>query len=384
MKMRVLHVVPHLTPYGLENTVAYLACESDRRRFEPAVISLYSASDGGLEDRLVNSGVPVFHLGKKPGFDARMYARFARVLREFRPDVVHSHNYVLRYTYLPALWHRVRVQVHTVQNVAQKEVDAVGRALQQIAFRRGVAPVAIAHEVAATIRALYGVPERALIPNAIDVRRYRTDPQCGKQWREQEGFAPGDFLCLCVGRLAQQKDHATLLQAFAAGPAKNPRARLLLAGEGPLRNEIEQQIETLGLGGSVRLLGRRTDIPEMLAAADLFVLASRWEGNPLAVMEAMSAGVPVIATKVGGVPELVGDGETGLLVSPGDPAALAAAICRLLDDRATRAGMGRAAIEKAERDFDARVMVRSYEHLYERLLCEAGAAPSWVPAPVHR
>ncbi|MDQ6700906.1 MAG: glycosyltransferase [Acidobacteriota bacterium] len=379
----MLHVVPELAPYGLENIVAYLACDIDSGRFEPAVVSLYGATGDGLEDRLADAGVQVFHLDKKRGFDRRMFSRFARVLRQFRPHVVHTHNYALRYTYAPALWHRIPVQVHTVHNVAQKEVDGVGRALQQIAFRRGVAPVAIAQEVAATIRNVYGVPERALIPNGICVRGYRSGRLRGAEWRRREGFGPDEILCLCVGRLAPQKDHATLLQAFAAGPAKDPRARLLLAGEGPLRTDIERQIQALGVGQSVRLLGRRQDIPDMLAAADLFVIASRWEGNPLAVMEAMSAGVPVVATAVGGVPELVSEGETGLLVVPGEPAMLASAICRLLDDATRRAAMGRAAMRKAERDFDVGVMARAYEQLYERLLCEAGAAPSWVPAQVN-
>ena len=383
MRTRVLHVVPELAPYGLENIVAYLTCDIDRGRFEPAVVSLYGASGDGLEDRLADAGVQVFHLDKKRGFDGRMFSRFARVLRQFRPHVLHTHNYALRYTYVPALWHRVPVQVHTVHNVAQKEVDRLGRALQQIAFRWGVVPVAIAQEVAATIRDVYGVPERALIPNGISVRSFQACAARGEQWRRREGFGPDEILCLCVGRLAPQKDHTTLLQAFAAGPAKNPRARLLLAGEGPLREDIERQIQALGLGERVRLLGRRMDVPDMLAAVDLFAIASRWEGNPLAVMEAMSAGVPVIATRVGGVPELVSDGETGILVAPGEPAILASAICRLLDDAARRAAMGRLAMQKAERSFDARVMSLAYQQLYERLLCEAGAAPRWVPARVN-
>ncbi len=383
MRTRVLHVVPDLAPYGLENIVAYLSCEIDRERFEPAVVSLYGATGGGLESQLVNAGVQVFHLDKKRGFDGRMFSRCAQVLQRFQPHVLHTHNYVLRYTYLPALWHRVPVQVHTVHNVAQKEVDRVGRALQRIAFRWGVMPVAIAREVAATIRQVYGVPERALIPNGICVSRFQAGRASGEQWRRRESFTSDEILCLCVGRLAPQKDHATLLEAFAAGPAKNPRARLLLAGEGPLRNDIERRIEALGLGGSVRILGRRTDIPDMLAAMDLFVIASRWEGNPLAVMEAMSAGVPVIATAVGGVPELVADGATGLLVPPGDPAMLASAICRLLDDAESRASMGRLGMRKAAQDFDVRVMARAYERLYERLLCEAGASPRWIPAPVN-
>ncbi|MDQ6664139.1 MAG: glycosyltransferase [Acidobacteriota bacterium] len=367
MRTRVLHVVPDLIPYGLENIVAYLAREIDRGRFEPAVVSLYDASLGGLEDQLGRHGIKVFHLGKRRGLDWRMIARFSKVLSEFRPRIVHTHNYVLRYTYAPALWHRIPVQVHTVHNVAQKEVDRVGRALQRVAFRGGVVPVAIAQEVADTIRRVYGVAEGALIPNGIPVRDYRACPRRREQWREREGFGGGDLLCLCVGRLAAQKDHATLLRAFASGAAGNPRARLLLAGEGPLRSEIEKQIATLGLEGRVSLLGRRSDIPEILSAVDLFVLASRWEGNPLSVMEAMSAGLPVIATSVGGVPELVRDGISGLLVPPGEPKLLAAAIGRLLDDADARASMGRIAARLAEENFDVRVMARAYERLYERL-----------------
>ncbi|MGI8992324.1 MAG: glycosyltransferase [Bryobacteraceae bacterium] len=372
MRTRVLHVVPELIPYGLENIVGYLARGTDRKRFEPAVVSLYDA-DGGLEGLLKQSDVPTFHLHKRRGFDWRMFPRFARVSREFRPHVLHTHNYVLRYTYPAALWQRVPVQVHTVHNVAHMEVDRAGRALQRIAFRRGVVPVAIAREVAATIRQVYGIDEGALIPYGIPVRDYRRGPASGGEWRKREGFGEDELLCLCVGRLAPQKDHANLLNAFAAGPASHPRARLLLAGDGPLRAAIEEQAAALGLGGRVRFLGRRTDMPDVLSAVDLFVMASRWEGSPLSVMEAMAAGVPVIATSVGGLPELVEDGVSGLLVPPGDSATLASAIRRLLDNAGERASMGRFAATRAQERFDCPVMVRAYERLYEKLLRTASS-----------
>ncbi len=391
---RVLHVVPNLVPYGLENIVGYLACEIDRQRFEPAVVSLYDARDGGLEGQMAKHGVRTFHLSKRRGFDWRMFPRVAGALRQFRPHILHTHNYVMRYTYPvallhAALWRRVPVQVHTVHNVAHMEVDRVGRALQRIAFRRGVVTVAIAREVAATIRQVYGIAEGALIPHGIPVRDYRRcvvhDDALGGEWRKREGFGVDEILCLCVGRFAPQKDHATLVRAFAAGPARNPRARLLLAGDGPLLDGIKELIAALGLGAKVCVLGRRTDIPDMLSAVDLFVMASRWEGSPLAVMEAMSAGVPVVSTAVGGVPELVQEGVTGLLVPPGEPAMLAAAMCRLLDDPIARATMGRNGARRAEERFDVRVMVRAYEQLYERLLCgleksTAATAPSYRAA----
>jgi glycosyltransferase involved in cell wall biosynthesis len=367
--IRVLHVVPDLVPYGLENMVAGLASALDRRRFEPAVASLYAESRGGLEPALRSAGVRLYHLGKRRGLDVRMYPRLRRVLRDFRPHILHTHNYVLRYTYPVALAARVPAMIHTLHSVADREVDRAGQWLNRFAFRRNVRAVAISGEVSASFLRTYGFSEAALIPNGIALDPYRESAGRRTASRRALGLRSGEFAFLCVARFAVPKDHPTLLEAFSRGPGLRPHTRLLLAGDGALRAQTEELAARLGIQGRVTFLGRRTDLPDVLAAADAAVLSSRWEGSPLSIMEAMAAGRPVVASAVGGIPELVRNGEDGFLVPPADPAAMADAMCRLCDCAAADlAAMGRAAAERAGERFGLAAMVRSYAEFYHRAL----------------
>ncbi|MFP5502637.1 MAG: glycosyltransferase, partial [Candidatus Sericytochromatia bacterium] len=181
-----------------------------------------------------------------------------------------------------------------------------------------------------------------------------------------------DVLFTCVARLMPVKNHAMLIEAFARGLGGAPDAHLLLVGEGELRPALERQVAEAGLTGRIHLMGKRTDIPETLAAADAFVLASDWEGNPLSVLEAMAAGKPVVATAVGGVPELV-TAETGRLVPPGDTVAMAEALKAAYALPDVRQRMGERAALRAEAAFDVAAMARAYEALYTRLLSREGA-----------
>ena len=375
--MRVLHVVPDLMPYGVENMVASLLRSLDRARFQTGVISLYAEPPGGLDDSLRDAGVRLYHLGKRRGLDLRMYPRIMRVLREFQPDILHTHNYVLRYTYPVAAAMRVRGMVHTIHNVADREVDRAGVRLQRFAFRRGVRAVTIAEEVSASFRRVYGFPEAAVIPNAIPVRQYGAPAVSRAAWRARNGVAANEFVYLSVARFWPQKDHKTLLEAFAKGPGRNPGARLLLAGEGALRDATAALAERLGMAAQVTFLGQRADIADALGAADVFVLSSRWEGNPLSVMEAMSAGRAVLATSVGAVGELVRHGRDGLLVEAGDVAGMADAMCLLEAQPALLEKMGNSGRERALERFDLPPMVRAYSQLYEQILGQehAGTTP---------
>jgi sugar transferase (PEP-CTERM/EpsH1 system associated) len=368
---RVVHIVPELVPYGLENMLAHLVCSTDRTRFEPVVISLFGPAEGGLESVLQASGVQVFHLHKHRGFDPRMYVRLFRILKQIRPHIVHSHNYVLRYTLPSALLAGVPAMTHTIHNVAHKEVDRVGQCIQWIAFRGLVHPVAIAQEVVTTYRQVYGPRTLTLIPYGIPVEVFSRAACHRESWREREGFHESDLLYVCVARFFHQKNHSTLIEAFANGPARDPRCKLILAGDGGLQAAVEAQAQSLGIRSQVRFLGRRDDIPDVLAAADVFVLASLWEGSPLSVMEAMAAGRPVIATTVGGVPELLDDGVHGFLVSPGDARALSEAMLHLMRNPGERVRMGSAAAIRARERFDHRQMVKAYEALYQSLLSNA-------------
>jgi glycosyltransferase involved in cell wall biosynthesis len=179
-----------------------------------------------------------------------------------------------------------------------------------------------------------------------------------------------------VGRLQAPKDPLTLVRALAELEGRAFRASFI--GDGPERREVESEIARLGLSDAVELAGRRPDVPEILAASQVFVLASRSEGFPMAVLEAMAAGLPVVASRVGGLDELVDPGETGLLVRPGDPAELARAIARLLDEPGLRARMGAAGRARVERHFDLDAALRAHLDLYRRELARRGLP---LPAP---
>jgi glycosyltransferase involved in cell wall biosynthesis len=260
--------------------------------------------------------------------------------------------------------------VHTVHNLASKEVDLAGRLIHRAAFRRRVAAVVVGEQVRRSFRAWYGAEPVATIPNGIDVDAFRR-PGARQQWRRENGFAAGDSLIASVARLEPQKNPLALIESFAQAFGDAPRWRLLLAGDGSLREAAREYSARRGVAERVHFLGVRTDVAELLAACDLFALSSHWEGNPMAVMEAMAAGLPVVATAVGSVPELVADGETGLLVLPGQERAFADALASLARDPGRWREMGNAGLRRAAA-FSVDTMVASYAGLFERL---AGATP---------
>ncbi len=363
MKIRILEVLASLQRAGAERMAVSLACGLDANRFDTEVVSLYDAYPEGFEPALAAGGIPVRHLGKHRGFDPRMVPRLARVMREYHPAIVHTHSYVLRYTLPAGLAAGRPCMVHTVHNLAFREVDRFGRLIHRAAFRAGAAAVAVSAEVARSFREVYCADPAAVIPNGVDLDRFHRPAE---DWRRGNGFNEQDGLIVSVARLEPQKNPLLLIDAFARGLAGDARWRLLLAGGGSLRETADRHAVRLGVGERVHFLGVRTDIPDLLAACDLFALAADWEGSPMAVIEAMAAGLPVVATAVGGVPELVEHGVTGLLAPPGDTAALAESLAALARDPRRRTEFSARAHERAAR-FGARAMIRSYAELFERV-----------------
>jgi len=362
MSIRVLQVLATLRRAGAERVALELARGLDRTRFESAMVSLYDPFPGGMEPLLEEAGIRTWHLHKRQGFDPRMWPRLARVCREFRPDIIHTHSYILRYVAPIA---RPAAIVHTVHNLAEKEVDAFGRWVNRWAFRRGAVPVAVGNEIARSFRRVYGFDVAANIPNGINLAQYRK-PGTRQAWRSAHGFGEDDVVIVSVARLEQQKDPVALIQGFARGLGRDSRCRLVLAGTGNLENAARVCAERCGVSGRVHFLGVCGDVPDLLAAADLFALASRWEGSPLAVMEAMAARLPVVATAVGEVPELVATGVSGLLVPPGSIEKMGDALASLAHDGERRRAMGEAAGARAAA-FSVEAMVQAYADLFERM-----------------
>jgi len=359
--MRVLHLIPSLAVGGAEQTAANLMIGLSAAH-EVTGVSLYPSVNSTTQSKLDSGNIRLRFLGKRRGFDPRMFYALDRVLKEIQPHVVHTHLSVLRYV-LPALRkHRIPVAIHTLHNVADHETDMLGRALQWFAFRRYVLPIAISREVAASATRIYQLECAAVIPNCIPVEKYRVASEERVRWRQKEGYGPNDFLFICVGRLEPQKNPTLLLEAFAA--LHDPRANLVMLGDGSLHQQLTASIRRLGLERRVHLIGKRSDIAECLAASDVFVLASNWEGSPLAVMEAMASGLPVVATSVGGVPELVESGRQGILVARGDLPAFSNAMRTLLNYPEMRRAMAVAAAARAATCFDVKQMVQAYSQMY--------------------
>ena len=363
--MRVVELIPSLQVGGAERVAGLMATALAGEGHDVTVVSLFPSTGSWIETELRAEGIDLVFLGKRPGLDPRMVPRLGRALARLRPDVIHTHLHVLKYV-LPArlAWRRAAV-VHTLHNVAEHEAVASDRLVHHLAFRRGVAPVAIGDAVAESLQRVYRIPARHTIPNGIPVAGYRRPPHVRAEVRAELSL-PAEAVCfLSVGRLNPQKNHAALLGAFSApGLAE---ARLLIAGDGDLRAALEQQARALGVGDRVHFLGVRRDIPRLLAAADGLVMASTWEGNPLVVMEAMAAGLPVVATSVGCVPELVSE-RTGWLVPREDEAALSAAMSALAGDRPGARARGAAGAARAMERFDVSVMARAYAALFVALV----------------
>jgi len=367
-KIKVVQIVPMLGPGGAERVAVHIVKGLNQQRYEVAVLSIWRRVGCDLEQMLDEFGTRVEYLGKGKGFDGRTYHKLHRFLRDFRPDIIHTHLHVLRYV-LPSLFLlRNMLALHTVHNLAQREVEPRARYFQSYALNHGVVPVAVSDEVGLSVKQLYGLKQCRVIPNGIPTDEYAHPQVPRSEWRAREGFAENDVLFTCVARFARQKNHSLLLKTFAHGPGSNPNAHLVLVGDGDLRESLQEQAKDLGLTKQIHFLGLRTDIPDVLSASDVFVLSSDYEGNPLSVMEAMASGLPVVCTAAGGVPDLLTNGKEGLLHEVGDLEGLAASMTTLLMNSRKRQAMGMAAALRAKENFDVTKMIREYEQLYEEMI----------------
>lgn len=362
--MRIIEVIPSLDVGGAERLAALLSVQLASMGHEVSLISLYDPVQSWILEELRAAGIDLHFCGKRPGLDPRMVPRLAALFARLKPDVVHTHLHTLKYV-LPARVRRPRAPVaHTVHNLARYEVEPSGQVLQGLAFRAGVVPVAIGHAIARSVVELYGVPPPVMIPNGISVADFRVDPAVRVEVRSSLHLDPDATVFVAVGRLNAQKNHAGLLDAFAATNLKE--AQLLIAGEGELKSALIDQAHRLGIAERVHLLGVRRDIPRLFAASDIFVLSSHYEGNPLVVMEAMAAGLPVVATAVGSVPELVTEGA-GWLVEAEHSPSLGRAMQAAGTDLVAARAKGWQAAQYAAEHFDVGVMAGAYVRLFDTI-----------------
>lgn len=372
----VVHIIHALGTGGLENGLVNIINRMPAGRYRHAIVCLTTADE--FAQRIAATGVPVMELHKRDGHDFGLYWRAWRTLRRLRPAIVHTRNLAtLEMQFIAALLPGTR-RVHGEHGRDVFDLDGSNRKynLLRKAARRVVQQyIAVSRDLEHWLADAVGVPsERILqIYNGVDRERFRPPPVDMRPSVAPSGFLPADALVVgTVGRLAAVKNQQSLLRAFAQILQQHPelvsRLRLLIVGDGPLAAQLRDQVMQSGLEQHVWLAGDRQDVPQLLQSMDVFVLPSLGEGISNTVLEAMATGLPVIATRVGGNPELVVDGENGLLVPVADDAALAAALGGLVKDAALRARMGAAALQRIAGHFDWNITVNAYMNAYDQVL----------------
>jgi sugar transferase (PEP-CTERM/EpsH1 system associated) len=369
--MRVVHVVHWLRVAGLENGVVNLitALADD---FDHSVICLREA--GPLAARLP-PGVEVIVCGKQDGIEIGLTWRLARLFRRLRPHIVHSRNWGTIESIPAARLAGVPIVVHGEHGRdASNPTDRLWRRnmCERLCSPMVTRFVTVSSDLQRWLVSTVGIRDRkiTLIPNGVDTSKFRFDSSITP--RIDMDLSSDSTVIGIVARLDPVKDHMTLLEAYARLDHAANRLMLVIVGDGPCRSALERRIRESDLKDRVLLLGERADIPALLQTFDVFVLSSIAEGMSNTVLEAMAAGLPVIATQVGGNPELVKHGSTGLLVPASDPPALAAALDHYLSNPALRKQHGRSGQRRVMEEFSLERMAGAYRELYHSLAATRG------------
>jgi sugar transferase (PEP-CTERM/EpsH1 system associated) len=360
---KVAHVVISLACGGLERVVVDLARTHHSRGLESVVVCLDER--GALADEVEQSGVRVLVVKRAPGWDPGLVRRLATVFGREALTCVHTHSLdPMFYGGLAARLAGVPIRVHSQHNTMLEAHGLSDRVKFRAAARVFTHVVGVSGQTTALI-ARSGVPagRRATVLNGVDCERFdearRARAEHAGDTRTADCFSIGT-----VARLAPEKGLGVLLEAFRSLRARRPNVRLSIVGDGPERARLEEKAASLGLGDAVLFPGRQDAVAKWLATFDLFVLPSLTEGIPLALLEAMAAGVPVVATRVGGVPEVVTDPRYGVLVAAGSPDALETAVEELIDNPSARRTIGEAGAERVREAFSLRSMAAGYRSVY--------------------
>jgi len=377
--LRLVHLVQSLDIGGLELMVVSLVEALDPARFESSVICYDEL--GSLVPRLERRGVRVRVLERQPGIDVRYVLRLSRNLAADRPDLLHLHNpTALFYGALAGRLARIPAIVYTDHGrdlASGRSVMLANQVLARLVDRI----VAVSDYGRRNLIENEGFPTRRIcvIHNGVSGRAFDGHQRRCKV-RAGLGLVEAQPAIGIVARLDPVKNHSALLRAMRSVLEHVPDARLFVIGDGPQRGALESLAIELAIAPTVVFLGARDDVPDLLAALDLFVLPSLTEGLSLTLIECCAAGKPIVATDVGGNPEVIRDGENGLLIPPDDDRALATAIMRLLTDPDLAASIGQAGRARFEAEFTLDAMTSRYRDLYESIAPRAAGHPPVGPS----
>jgi sugar transferase (PEP-CTERM/EpsH1 system associated) len=371
----VVHIIYALGTGGLENGLVNIINRMPPERYKHVIICLTHATD--FAKRITAPDVKVIELHKRAGHDLGVYWRLQKLLWQLKPDLVHTRNLAaLEMQALTLLLPSVK-RVHGEHgrdiydlHGQNKKYNRLRKVMSYVVHRY----IAVSQDLENWLLTTVDIPREKVkqLYNGVDLSRFNQLDESGITDVLPPEFAKDCFIIGTVGRVAAVKDQLTLLKAFdilvKGGSELSDKLRLVIVGDGPLFADLERQVYDLGLDEKVWLAGDRKDIPALLRSMDVFALPSLGEGISNTVLEAMATGLPVVATRVGGNPELVDDQNTGALVPVGNSEELARVLLDIANDKDKLSAMGAAGLLKVEKQFHWDITVAKYLAVYDELL----------------
>jgi sugar transferase (PEP-CTERM/EpsH1 system associated) len=374
---------------GLETLIVELINRMPVDSYRHAIVCLTRYTD--FVKKITRPDIEIYALDKPPGLAPETHVKLFKLLRRLRPTVLHTYNLATLEYNAVALLAGVPVRIHAEHG--RDAGDPTGSNRKHNLLRRLLVPmvdryIPVSGDLQMWLKNTVGIPDakNLLIDNGVDTERFQPLQGARPRLSGMPDF-DGCFVIGTVGRMQAVKDHANLVDAFIAlrersTASTREKLRLVIAGDGPLYPDIVARVEAAGLQEAVWLPGARNDIPELLRSFDVFALSSIAEGTPVALLEAMASGVPVVSTRVGGVPELVAEHQTGLLAAARDPQALAAALETYVTQPELCREHGRASRMRVETRYSIVSMIKAYTALYDKLCKDK--LPAAAPLPPAR
>jgi glycosyltransferase involved in cell wall biosynthesis len=376
MARRLLILDTELEMGGKEKLLYEFLARADRNRFRVAVCCLKPG--GYFKEKIVALGVPFYDDLLRHRFDAMAFRELAHVIRAEKTEIVETfaHPNTVIFSFLAKLRSMVQSVVVSYHALAVDPHENIVRPYLRPVLRRLDAHIAVAEIQKRHLVGVEGLREESVrvIYNGVDTGAFRpADPAERSATRRTLGLADDAVVLMTVGSLKPIKGADVLLRAVAPLMREQPRLRLVLVGDGPDRGSLERQARELSIADRVSFLGLRADVDRLLRAADALVLPSRSEALPTVLLEAMAAGLPVVATRVGGVPEIVDEDRSGLMVPPEDASALGGALARIASDPALRRSLGQRGRAVVESRFRVETMCENRMAYFEEVLARGPA-----------
>ncbi len=370
--MKIGQVVLSLDFGGQEKLIIQLSEKLQAKNIEPVIITLNR--EGTLLDEARAKGLKVLSAHKGRGFDPGVVGRMKRIIKEEKIDILHTHNFA------PLIYGSLAARLAGIKAVNTRHGRANIRA-HSFFWDLNEYVIAVSQDAYTELRQNNRISNSfvKVIYNGIAIPSANTSYKNPEQFRRELGLKKDSLLIISIARLSPEKDHRTLLKALRMLSDQKTNVELLIVGGGELEKELKQFVENLGIAGRVKFLGFRNDIADLLHLCDVFVLSSLMEGVSLTILEAMANSRSVVATHVGGNPEVVREEKTGLLVSIKDPTALAGALKKVLSDKLMAQRYGAEGRKVVSEKFNLDTMVDSYVDVYASVL--KGTVPSWGQSP---